>query len=262
MNGSIRCFIVFIYITTIYPRFCFSSNSDFYFIQITDTHWDNTDLEKTKDIVDNINKLSIPVKFVVHTGDIVSRNFKNQSVIDRGLDIMKKLNIPVYYVAGNHDISEKDFKQDRELFTKNFGKLSNLFSIEDVSIITLFNFEIKDSSGRLIFDPLGNLDSLMKIKDKNSTCLIFQHFPVADDFYQNTIHKTWSENYKSRFQSICESNNVSAVISGHFHRDEFHLIGNIPQFVSAPISETRGRHASYRIYHYSNGKISYFTQYL
>lgn len=243
--------------------FAYAENSDFYFVQITDTHWGYGDnLERTKSVVDGINSLPMKVGFVVHTGDITNQTIENQSLIDSGLTIIRKLKYPIYFVPGNCDILEHSFKQTSDAFVKNFGKICSRIEFQNVSIITLCNLQIKDSSGNKVYDPIIQLDSLLKIKPKNTNAIIFQHCPITDDFYKNEFHPGLSIEEKNKFQKICESGGVSAIISGHFHRDEFQLIGPIPLFVSPPVSGSWGRQSSFRVYHYENGKISYFSQYL
>ncbi len=241
----------------------FAGNSGFYFVQITDTHWgDGDNLQKTKTAITAINNLPVPIEFVVHTGDMTTRKMEDQILIDSGLNIMKTCKFPVYYVPGNNDITEKNFKQQTALYVKNFGEINHRIDNENISITTLLNIEYKDSTGKVIYDPLSKLDSLLKTKPQSLPTLIFQHCPTTDDFYGNVFHQGWPSDKLTQFQKLCEKYNVQGIFTGHFHRGELHWIGQIPLFVSAPISGSWGRQSSFRVYHYHNGKISYFTCYL
>ncbi|HEX2959305.1 MAG TPA: metallophosphoesterase [Chitinispirillaceae bacterium] len=236
---------------------------DFYFVQITDTHWgDGDNLQRTNAAINAINSLPIQIEFVIHTGDMTSRKIEDQNLIDSGLTIMKTCKFPVYYVPGNNDITEQNFKQQAALYVKNFGDINHKIDKENISIITLFNIELKDSSGKVIYDPVSTLDSLLKIKTPAHPALLFQHCPTTDDFYANTFHPGWSVEKSTLFKKLCKKYNVQDIFTGHFHRDELHWIDQIPLFVSAPISGAWGRQSSFRVYHYQNGKISYFTYYL
>lgn len=186
-------------------------------------------------MVSAINNLPFSVDFVVHTGDMATNSKDYQVSIDSGFAIMKKLKYPVYYVAGNHDVTEHQFKRDTAFFMSKFGKMNNVISDDKISIITLFNIEIKELSGEIIYDPLVELDSLLRKKPKNISAILFQHCPVTDDFYGNKVHPGWSAQKRSNLQQICEQNTVAAIISGHFHKDELQWIGSIPLFVSAPV---------------------------
>jgi 3',5'-cyclic AMP phosphodiesterase CpdA len=95
----------------------FAQNVDFYFVQITDTHWgDGDNVERTRAVISAINSLPIPIEFVVHTGDMTTRKMEDQNLIDSGLSIMKTCKFPVYYVPGNNDITDQNFKQHSALY--------------------------------------------------------------------------------------------------------------------------------------------------
>ncbi|HEX3019848.1 MAG TPA: metallophosphoesterase [Chitinispirillaceae bacterium] len=238
----------------------YAESKEFYFVQITDTHWGEGDnLERTKDVIKKINDLNIPIEFVVHTGDMA--DYRKQSAVDSGLTLMKKLKFPVYYVPGNNDICNFNFNKSSEIFAGNFGAINRIDN-KKISIITTFNIEVKDLTGKIIYDPLLKLDSLLQSKPKTLPAILFQHCPVSEDFYKNDFHAGWSAEKKDSLVKLCENNNVAAIICGHFHRGEFHMIGNIPLYVAAPVSGGWGRQASFRIYHYLNGKLSYFTSFL
>jgi hypothetical protein len=55
---------------------------------------------------------------------------------------------------------------------------------------------------------------------------------------------------------------IKAVITGHFHRDELHWTDGIPVFSAPPVAGFWGRQASYRLYEYRAGNLSYRTLYL
>jgi UDP-2,3-diacylglucosamine pyrophosphatase LpxH len=68
--------------------------------------------------------------------------------------------------------------------------------------------------------------------------------------------------YWLKWVALINQYNVKAVITGHFHRDEFHWLDKVPLYVSVPVAEKFGRQAGFRIYEYKNGKLGYTTQYL
>jgi predicted MPP superfamily phosphohydrolase len=244
------------------PGTIFADQNDFYFVQITDTHWgENHNEQRTKEAIDNINALSLPVEFVAHTGDITVKTIEDQAFMDKMLAIMRTCKYPVYYLPGNHDISFDRFDETVKAYVKNFGPINNRREVHNVTIITLYNFKVKGAYGKTLYDPLVQLDSLFKGKSEKLPVILFQHDPTVQDFFQNQHHPGWPEEDRIKLQQLCEKNNVQAVICGHFHRDEFHWLGQIPLFVSAPIAKKGGRQATFRVYHYENGKVSYFTQY-
>jgi Icc-related predicted phosphoesterase len=237
-------------------------DSGFYFVQITDSHWGKGDnLMRIKNSIEKINNLSLPIEFVVHTGDITDGAATDRSIVDSGLAIMRTCKYKVLYVPGNHDILGMPFSETSAAFTRNFGRLCSRSEVRNVSIITLFNFFVRDSSGSALYNPISKLDSLLQGKPGNMPAIIFQHGPMVDDFYDNKFHPGWPWGDRMKFQQLCEKNNVVAIIAGHFHRDELHWIGGIPLFISSPIAGNWGRQSSFRVYHWAGGKLSYFSQY-
>lgn len=259
MNNVLRFLLLFL--ITFGLKQGFPEHTEFYFVQITDTHWgDPANLDRTADAIKTINKLPFPIEFVVHTGDVTSNETDNHQLLNSGLVIMKTCKYPVYYVPGNNDIREGHFKKDSAAFASYFGDFNRRIDKEKFSIILLCNLEItaKDSC---IYEPLDVLNSLLKAKPSNLPALVFQHCPTTEDFYSNAVHPGWSAEKLMRFQNICESNNVKAVVTGHFHRDGFSMIGAIPLFIAPPISKAFGRQPSLRVYHYENGKTNYTSVY-
>jgi UDP-2,3-diacylglucosamine pyrophosphatase LpxH len=101
--------------------------------------------------------------------------------------------------------------------------------------------------------------SLSRLKDEQ--VLLFHHQPSVQDFYLNKVHESWPEIMRNYWSDLLNKYQVEAVIAGHFHRDEHHFLGEVPLFVSPSIAGFWGRQASYRIYHYQKGKLTYQTVY-
>jgi predicted phosphodiesterase len=239
-----------------------SAGSDFWFAQITDTHWGKDDnLERTKKAVGAINSLPVEVSFVVHTGDITDRSANGAVALENGLAILKELKYPVYFVPGNNDIPKNRFKEASADFAAKFGGVSKLTITPHAAVITLFDFPGEAVDAKTAPDPIGVLDSLLKLTSRDLPVLVFQHFPITDDLFDEIFHGGWSAQRKSKFAALCEEHHVAAVICGHFHRDELNWIGTIPEFIAPPIAAKMGRQASFRLYHFENGRISYFTEY-
>jgi UDP-2,3-diacylglucosamine pyrophosphatase LpxH len=91
---------------------------------------------------------------------------------------------------------------------------------------------------------------------------VFHHTPSVEDFYTNKMHPGWKNEVRDLWSNLLNENNVKAVIAGHFHRDEHHWLGEIPLYVSAPISGYWDRQTTYRIYHYKDENNRYRTQYI
>ncbi|MFW6303548.1 MAG: metallophosphoesterase family protein, partial [Candidatus Sumerlaeota bacterium] len=76
------------------------------------------------------------------------------------------------------------------------------------------------------------------------------------------MHGGWRPEYREAWIKLINRYNVKAVIAGHFHRAEQHWLGDVPLYVAPPVAGYWGRQASYRLYHYQAGRLSFTTQYL
>lgn len=234
----------------------------FYFVQITDTHFGDGDhFARVEKIVDAINELPMEIICVVHTGDITSENITQDSIMTRGMAILKKLKMPIHFVPGNHDIYEDDFDLSLEMYKHYFGELINVNEYHGVQFITLYteplvyNFQVND------YNPMMELETTLK-DGNGKPALVFHHSPSAGDFYNNAMHDSWEKSAIPPWIELLNSYNVKAVMTGHYHRDEYHWLGEVPLFVSDPVGSWYGRQGSFRIYEYNNGKLSYTTQYI
>ena len=234
----------------------------FYFVQITDTHFETGDnLERTKKAVERINDLPMKIQCLVHTGDITTDKIEDKKLIDSGLFILEKLTVPVHYVPGNHDIFPEKLESTCKVYKENFGELISQAVYDNVVFIFVFTEPLRKSFTVNGYQPLKQLEEYLK-KSKGKPVIVFHHAPSVDDFYNNEFHKRWKKEIREKWVKLINAYNVKAVIAGHFHRDEHHWLGNVPLYVSSPISGYWGRQATFRIYEYHNGKIGYRTQYI
>ena len=111
------------------------------------------------------------------------------------------------------------------------------------------------------YEPFQQLEKYLK-ESNGKPVVVFHHSPSVGSFHSNQFHEGWENEIKERWVKLLNKYNVKAVITGHFHRDEHHWLGNVPLYVSASIAGYWGRQGTFRIYEYNNGKISYRTQYI
>jgi UDP-2,3-diacylglucosamine pyrophosphatase LpxH len=76
------------------------------------------------------------------------------------------------------------------------------------------------------------------------------------------MHRGWRKEVREKWERLLNSANVKAVIAGHFHRDEFHWLGEVPLYVAEPVAGYWGRQCTFRIYEYRGGKVGYRTVYV
>ncbi len=234
-------------------------DTGFYFAQITDTHLGQQgNLERTEKVIEKINALPFKVEFVVLTGDIFSDNIEDANVVTAAKQVFSKLKSPIYFVAGNHDI---DNKKAESIYVNNFGQLNYTEEKNNVFCIFVCVEPLLDDSNSNDADFFKWFESSLR-KAENKPVIVFCHEPAGLDFYNNSFHNPWPLESEKEWVKLINSRNVKAVIAGHFHRDELHWIGDVPLYIGQPVSSWLGRQATFRVYQYRNGRISYFTQYV
>ncbi|OHD54953.1 MAG: hypothetical protein A2Y33_03085 [Spirochaetes bacterium GWF1_51_8] len=238
-------------------------DSSFYFVQITDTHWGpDIHTQRLKKIVDAINALPMKIEFVAHTGDIASDDLDNMTLLSNTLSIYKQLKYPLYFVPGNHDIVKYKADKTLNIFTNYFSPLN--YTVEVKGVVMLFTFlePLRENYTITNYDPYKWVDGTLKA-NKNKPVIIFEHSPVIPDFYNNAYHYPYDEKETAGWQTIVNKyKNVKGIICGHFHRAEFFWIGEVPCHVAGSVAEYWERQATFRVYEYKNGKLSYFTVYI
>ncbi len=234
----------------------------FYFVQIADTHLEDEDnLERTRKAVELINNLPMPIRCVVHTGDITTDKIEDQEITISALSVLEELTVPVHYVPGNHDILPERLEPTCEAYVESFGELISQAEYDNVVFIFVYTEPLRKSSKIEGYGPLEQLEERLR-NVRGKPVIVFHHAPSVDDFYNNEFHRRWAEEIQQEWVRLLNAYDVEAVIAGHFHRDEHHWLGDVPLFVSSPISGYWGRQGTFRIYEYRNGRIGYRTQYI
>ncbi len=233
----------------------------FYFVHISDTHiGKGTNLEITQKLVKQINELPMNIQFVIHTGDITQDGMSDTLSVFDAKKAFVQLDAPVYYVPGNHDIFQEKVEEEIIVFQEQFGDLIFTLEFEDVVFIGIYSDPLAYSFSVEGYDPLLELEnSLRKIKEK--PIVIFHHIPSVGFFYNNKMHDGWEIENRDRWKELLNSYEVIAILAGHFHGSEQHLIGNIPLYVSGSVTNRFGRQPSFRVFEYKYGKLSYRSQY-
>ncbi len=237
--------------------------NDFYFVQVTDTHFGTPKhITSLKKIVTYINNLPMDIEFVVITGDLTSENIENREIMMEGTDILKQLKAPLHVLPGNHDIRPQNKDVMAKLFKKYFGKA--FYSVQHHGVDCIFWYDEPYHSTGLDFKDYKPLEWLEQSLNEaqGKAVLLFLHTPPAPDFYGNTFHDSWPAPNIEEFTTLISAYPVQGVFAGHYHRAELHWLGNIPLFVAPSVATYWKRQPSYRIYHYQDGKLSFFTQYI
>jgi len=264
-NIIIRSLSLIIFLQMMIIAGCSTNESDttkIYFVQISDTHYDEPgSKERIENVISEVNNLPMEIVCVVHTGDITQEKLENDTTVTNAVALFNTFDIPVHFLPGNHDILQKRYIETKQSYRKHFGSLTTYQEYKGVVFLLIFTEPLAQSFSDSSYNPLVELEAGLK-KATGKPVIVFHHTPSVEDFYKNKMHDGWKKEVRDKWGELLNRHNVKAVITGHFHRDEHHWIGNVPLYVCAPISAYWDRQLTYRIYEYKDGKIGYRTQYL
>ncbi|MCU0590380.1 MAG: metallophosphoesterase [Desulfobacterales bacterium] len=234
----------------------------FYFVQITDTHFGERDhLERTRKLVEQINRLPYEIACVVHTGDIFADNIADAGVREAGLGVLRSLKAPLHLLPGNHDILQKDLERTAAVYSRSVGPLLHTVEYHGVVFILAYTEPLALGFGLDGYEPLRELEAAL-VRSAGKPAILFHHRPAVDDYYEFASSPGWSGPARAALEKLLTAHDVKAVITGHFHRDELHWAGSRPVFAAPPVAGYWGRQAGFRLYEYHNGRLGYRTIYL
>ncbi len=234
-----------------------------WFVQITDTHFgtgkDHT--QRTLDAIKQINALPIELSCVIHTGDIGSDNLWKPDVANAASNALAQIKVPVIKLPGNHDIMTQRLESSTNVWHSYFGPLATRFDAGELTFLALYTEPLRKPVTIPGYDPIDWLNQQLKeVGDR--PVIVCHHSPSAADFYHNQMHMSWPERNRKRWQQALQHPNIDAILTGHYHRDELHWVGEKPLYVASSIAGYWGRQGSFRLYRYEDGKLSYHTIYL
>jgi 3',5'-cyclic AMP phosphodiesterase CpdA len=234
----------------------------FFFVQITDTHiGERNHLERTRKLVDRINRLPFPIACVVHTGDIFADNITHAAVVEAGLAELRRLKAPLHLLPGNHDILAGAIEETAAAYIRRVGPLVHAALHHDVVFVFAYTEPLALGFSVKGYDPIAEIQGELQ-RFPGKPVFLFHHRPAIEDHYEYAGSQAWSAQGRSAFEELLRAHTIKAVITGHFHRDELHWTDGIPVFSAPPVAGFWGRQASYRLYEYRAGNLSYRTLYL
>lgn len=177
-------------------------SNNFSFLVISDTHYQNKNLEvgtKLNEIRQKYN-----ASFLIVNGDISETGQNKQFQLF--LDDMKNYNGIIYPVLGNHDILNNGSKT----FGKMLGKF--IYSIEIGNIKLIF---LDTSTG-----TFGNKQKEWYEKElsSNKKIIVFTHYNFVTSTVQEIVSMSNAED-EYYFYKTNSKHNVKYVISGHLHKN-------------------------------------------
>ncbi len=205
-----------------------SKQDDFYFVQLSDTHWGfkgpalNPDAEGTlHKAVAAVNALSFEPDFIVFTGDLTHTTDdpkERRRRLAEFRDIVGALrNRNVRFMPGEHDASLDNGQAWKEFF----GPTYYSFDHKGVHFIAIDN--VSDASARIGEPQLAWLKSDLARQDKDARIVVFTHRPLFD------LMPQWDWATRDGAQAIellMPYRNVT-VFYGHIHQEHHHMTGHI-----------------------------------
>lgn len=200
---------------------------DFYFIQMSDTHWGyagpaNLDSQGTlPKAIETINSLSQPPDFIVFTGDLthdVDDPFERRRRMQEFKQIVGKLKVKtLHLIPGEHDASGDGGDAFREIF----GPTHYTFEHKGVQFIALDN--VSDPREQLGDAQLAWLKAHLATLDPNAQIVVFAHRPLFDLFPD----WEWATRDGAKAVDLLLPFANVTVFYGHIHQENHHMTGHI-----------------------------------
>ncbi|MGE5218827.1 MAG: metallophosphoesterase family protein [Chloroflexota bacterium] len=205
-----------------------SNNDDFYFVQLSDTHWGfsgpaaNPDAAGTlPKAVTAVNALNTQPDFIVFTGDLTHTTDdpkERRRRLGEFKDIVSQLKVKnMHFMPGEHDGS---LDQSRA-FQEFFGPTHYTFDHKGVHFIVLDN--VSDPRARLGDAQLQWLNQDLRKQNPDSKVVVFTHRPLFD------LYPKWDWATADGAQAtkiLLQHPNVT-VFYGHIHQENHHMTGHI-----------------------------------
>ena len=205
-----------------------SGAQEFYFVQLSDTHWGfsgpkaNPDAANTlKKAVAAVNSLEQKPDFVVFTGDLTHTTDDpklRRARMAEFRDIVSALTVKeVRFMPGEHDAS-----LDRgEAYQEFFGKLYYTFDHKGVHFIALDN--VSDPNAAIGAEQLAWLKQDLKQLRPGTPIAVLTHRPLFD------LYPQWdwaTRDGAAAVNLLLPHKNVTGFY-GHIHQEHHHMTGHI-----------------------------------
>jgi 3',5'-cyclic AMP phosphodiesterase CpdA len=205
-----------------------AKGEDFYFVQLSDTHWGfkgpalNPDADGTlQKAVAAVNALSFQPDFIVFTGDLTHTTddpAERRRRLSQFRDIVGGLkNKNVRFMPGEHDASLDNGQAWKEFF----GPSTYSFDHKGVHFIAIDN--VSDPTARIGEAQLAWLKEDLAKQEKDARIVVFTHRPLFD------LYPQWDWATRDGAQAIellMPYRNVT-VFNGPIHHENHHMTAHI-----------------------------------
>jgi 3',5'-cyclic AMP phosphodiesterase CpdA len=206
----------------------FSPKKDFFFVQLSDTHWGfdgkkvNPDAKGTlPKAIKELQGLEQKPEFIVFTGDLTQIS-DDASVRKQRMkefkDIVSELSsFKVLFMPGEHDAS----LDNGEMYKEFFGATHYTWDHKGVHFIVIDN--VSDPGGIIGKTQLQWLEDDLKLQKPDANIVVFTHRPLFD------LYPQWDWTTKdgdAAIKLLMPFKNVT-VFYGHIHQEHHHFTGHI-----------------------------------
>lgn len=205
-----------------------SGGDDFYFLQLSDTHWGftgpavNPDSAGTlRKAVAAVNGLQKQPDFIMFTGDLTHTtddDKERRARLSGFQDVVKELKVRnIRYMPGEHDAG----LDEGAAFKEFFGATHYTFDHKGIHFIVLDN--VSDPRSAIGQTQLEWLSGDLKQRDKDLPIVVFTHRPLFD------LYPDWDWHTRDGAKAIDLLMPFSkvTVFYGHIHQVNYHETGHI-----------------------------------
>lgn len=204
-----------------------ATETDFYFVQLSDTHWGyegpaNPEAATTlKRAVETVNGLEQMPDFIVFTGDLTHTTddpAERRRRMAEFKDIVSGLKVrDIHFIPGEHDAS-LDYGA---AFKETFGPTHYSFDHKGVHFIALDN--VSDPGASIGDGQLAWLAADLAKQDRDARIVVFTHRPLFD-----LVAKwDWTTRDGAKAIDILLSYPNVTVFYGHIHQENHHMTEHI-----------------------------------
>jgi 3',5'-cyclic AMP phosphodiesterase CpdA len=205
-----------------------AKQEDFYFVQLSDTHWGfkgpalNPDAGGTlQKAVAAVNALKVQPDFIVFTGDLTHTTDdpkERRRRLAEFRDIVSKLdNRNVRFMAGEHDASLDNGQAWKELFGASYYS----FDHKGVHFIALDN--VSDPAAKIGEAQLAWLKADLDKQAKDAPIVVLTHRPLFDLMPQ----WDWATKDGAQAVALLMPYRHVTVFYGHIHQEHHQMTGHI-----------------------------------
>ncbi|MGC2520129.1 MAG: metallophosphoesterase [Burkholderiales bacterium] len=205
-----------------------AAQQDFYFVQLSDTHWGfngpvvNPDARGTlPKAIAAVNGLAVQPDFIVFTGDLTHTTDDPQERRKRLAefkDIVGGLkNRNIRFMPGEHDAS----LDNGQAWKEYFGETHYSFDHKGVHFVALDN--VSDPAARIGDAQLAWLEADLAGQGKDARIVVFTHRPLFDLYPQ----WDWATRDGDKAIAMLMPYRNVTVFYGHIHQEHHRMTGHI-----------------------------------